>query len=165
MHRVLTMTHRNFNGQFPESHNLDEKDRQLLERLPPTLEEAGEHLGACNFRQALGSAMALAQEANRYIDAKAPWHTLKTDLRRTATTLWVCLNVISCLRTIMYPFLPFSSQQLHELLGFTGDVQDSGWRIHELKPGQDFPQPKPLFPKLEESVAEEEVSRLRVQAE
>ena len=165
VHRVLTMTYRNFDGQFPEPHDLDEEDNQLLERLPQVLKEAGDRLGACNFRQALGSAMTLAQNTNRYIDTKAPWRTLKTDRGRTGTTLWVCLNVISCLRTIMYPFLPFSSQQLHKLLGFTGEIQDSGWRIHKLNPCQNFPLPKPLFPKLEDSLVEEETTRLRTQAE
>jgi len=166
VHRVLTMTYRNFDGQFPEpQQDLDEEDNQLLERLPQVLKEAGDRLGNCNFRQALGAAMTLAQDTNRYIDTKAPWRTLKTDRGRTGTTLWVCLNVISCLRTIMYPFLPFSSQQLHKLLGFTGEIQDSGWRIQKLNPCQKFPPPKPLFPKLEDSLVEEETTRLRTQAE
>ena len=161
VHRVLTMTHRDFNGRFPEHGDLDVDDRGLMEKLPLALEEAGNHLGQCNFRQALGSIMGLAQAANRYIDAKAPWQTRKTDIQRTATTLWVCLNVLSCLRTLTYPFLPFSSQRLHQLLGFTGDVQDSGWRLSEIVPGQSFPQPEPLFSKLEESTAGEELAQLR----
>ena len=161
VHRVLTMTHRNFNGRFPEHGDLDVDDQGLMEKMPLTLEEAGRHLGQCNFRHALGSIMNLAQAANRYIDAKAPWQTIKTDRQRTATTLWVCLNVLSCLRTVTYPFLSFSSQRLHHLLGFAGDVQDSGWRLSEIAPGQSFPKPEPLFSKLEESTAEEELAHLR----
>ena len=161
VHRVLTMTHRNFNGWFPEHGDLDVDDQGLMEKLPLTLEEAGRHLGQCNFRHALGSIMNLAKAANRYIDAKAPWQTIKTDRQRTATTLWVCLNVLSCLRTVTYPFLSFSSQRLHHLLGFAGDVQDSGWHLSEIAPGQSFPKPEPLFSKLEESTAEEELTQLR----
>ncbi|MCZ6866250.1 MAG: methionine--tRNA ligase [Chloroflexi bacterium] len=164
VHRVLTMTHRNFDGRFPQPGDLDEEDQALLARIPQALEEAGDQLGKCSFRQALGTAMALAQAANRYIDAKAPWQTMKTDMQRTGTTLWVCLNVLSCLRTLTYPFLPFSAQRLHELLGFEGSIQDSAWGVREVRAGQSFPQPTPLFTKLEESVAEEEMERLRAKA-
>ena len=164
VHRVLTMTHGNFDGRFPQPGDLDEEDQALQARIPQALEDAGDQLGKCSFRQALGTAMALAQVANRYIDAKAPWQTVKTDMQRTGTTLWVCLNVLSCLRTLTYPFLPFSAQRLHELLGFEGSVQDSGWCVREVRAGQSFPQPTPLFTKLEESVAEEETERLRAKA-
>jgi methionyl-tRNA synthetase len=40
-----------------------------------------------------------------------------------AMTLYVALTVISGLRTALYPFLPFSSQKLHEYLGFEGKVE------------------------------------------
>ncbi len=163
-HRVLTMTHRSFQGRFPEPGELDDADRELMARLPKALDEAGGHLSRCRFRQALTTAMGLAQAANRYIDAKAPWQTRKTDLGRTGSTLWVCLNALSCLRTVTHPFLPFSSQRLHEMLGFEGRVEDGGWRLHKIAAGQSFPQPTPLFTKLDESVAEAEQERLRAEA-
>jgi methionyl-tRNA synthetase len=62
--------------------------------------------------------MTLAQEANRYLEEKSPWKVIKTDKQAAAVTLYVALTVISGLRTAFYPFLPFSSQKLHEYLGF-----------------------------------------------
>jgi methionyl-tRNA synthetase len=161
VHRTLTQVHRNFDGKFPQPGSLDPDDQALLDRLPHALDSTGDALSKCNFRQALGVAMGLAQDANRYIDAKAPWQTRKTDLQRTATTLWVCLSVISCLLTITYPFLPFSAQKLHTLLGFEGDVETAGWRLHDIKGGHPFPEPAPLFTKLDESLIESETSKLR----
>ena len=164
VNRVLTMTHRTFQGRFPQPGELDEVDQELMARVPQALNEAGEQLSKCRFRQALGTAMALAQHANRYLDTKAPWRTRKTDVERTGTTLWVSLNVLSCLRTITYPFLPFSAQRLHEMLGIEGNVQDSGWQIHGVEAGRSFPEPALLFSKLEDSVAREEQERLRAKA-
>ena len=164
VNRVLTMTHRTFQGQFPKHGELDEVDQELMARVPRALDEAGEQLSKCRFRQALGTAMTLAQQANRYLDTKAPWRTRKTDMERTGTTLWVCLNVLSCLRIITYPFLPFSAQRLHEMLGLEGSVQDAGWRLHDVEVGRSFPKPALLFNKLDESVAEEEQERLRAKA-
>ncbi len=72
--------------------------------------------------------MSLAQETNRYLDEKSPWKTLKQDRQASATALYVAISVISCLRTGLYPFLPFSSQKLHQLLGFQGSVEADGWQ-------------------------------------
>ena len=164
VHRVLTMTHRGFKGTFPQPGTLDAQDREMMDRLPAALDEAAGHLESCHFRRALSVAMGLAQAANRYLDAREPWRTRKTDMERTATTLWVCLNVLSCLRTLTYPFLPFSAQRLHEMLGYEGNVQDTGWQLGQIPVGESFGKPAHLFSKLDESVAEEEQERLRAAA-
>ena len=104
--------------------------------------------------------MSLAQETNRYLDEKAPWKAIKEDRQSAATSLYVALAVIAQLKTIFYPFLPFSSQKVHEYLGFEGKVESSGWKWQDLPPGQKLLEPKALFVKLDKAVAEEETSRL-----
>ncbi len=104
--------------------------------------------------------MSLAHETNRYLDEKSPWKTLKQDRQASATALYVAISVISCLRTGLYPFLPFSSQKLHQLLGFQGSVGDDGWQLHFPPPGQKLLPPQPLFSKLDEELVEEETRRL-----
>ena len=105
--------------------------------------------------------MSLAQEANRYLDEKSPWKVIKEDKQAAADSLYVALCVISYLRTVFYPFLPFSSQKLHEYLGFEGRVEDYGWQPTVPPPGQRLLPPEPLFSKLDEKlIIEEETSRL-----
>jgi methionyl-tRNA synthetase len=104
--------------------------------------------------------MSLAQETNRYLDEKSPWKTIEQDRQASATALYVAMSVLSGLKTALYPFLPFSSQRLHQLLGFDGDVEDGGWQLHFPSPGQELPSPTPLFVKLDEKLAEEETGRL-----
>ena len=59
------------------------------------------------------------------------------------------------------PFLPFSAQQLHELLGFQGDLSKESWASVTLPPGQHLnPTPTPLFDKLDEANVEVENERL-----
>ena len=104
--------------------------------------------------------MALAHDANRYLDERAPWKVIKEDRQAAATSLYTALNIISQLKTMLYPFLPFSSQKLHEYLGFDGNVEDYGWKWQDLPPGQKLQEPKPLFSKLDESIIEEETGRI-----
>jgi methionyl-tRNA synthetase len=120
----------------------------------------GEDLERCQFRSALKRAMALAQEANRFLDEKSPWKVIKEDKQAAADALYQTISVISCLRTMLYPFLPFSSQKLHEYLGFAGRVEDGGWQPEAPVPGQKLLPPQPLFTKLDESVVEAESERL-----
>ena len=166
VHRVLTFTYRNFDGRIPSPGALDSQSQRLLEQAADTLDSVDNVLGGCRFRLAISQVMSLAQEANRYLDGKAPWKTLKEDRETTATTLWVTLSVINCLKILLCPFLPFSSRSLHELLGFQGNVERWDWQgtTEYLPPGQTLAQPKPLYTKLDDSVIEEETLRLGVKA-
>jgi len=104
--------------------------------------------------------MTVAQEANRYLDEKSPWKVIKEDRPAAARSLYQALKIITQLKTMLYPFLPFSSQKLHEYLGFEGNIEDYGWQWQELPPGQRLLPPEPLFKKLDESLVAEETSRL-----
>ena len=104
--------------------------------------------------------MTLAREANRYLDEKSPWKAIKTDRQSAATSLFVALSTISRLKTMLYPFLPFSSQKVHEYLGFEGKLEDYGWNPQPPTPGQTLRGPKPLFTKLDESIIDEETRRI-----
>ena len=158
VHRVLTMSYRNFDGQVPQPGALDAAATKLLDEAARRLDETGQSIAACRFRAALSSAMGLAQETNRYLDRNAPWLALKTSPEDAATTLWVSMAVINCLKVALYPFLPFSSEKLHRMLGFQGDVGDQGWTWHPdmLKPAQRLASPEPLFAKLDEALIERE---------
>jgi methionyl-tRNA synthetase len=145
----------------------------------------GELCKACRFRPALGEALALAREANGYLDRKAPWFQIKEDPEAAATSVYVILRAIDNLKTILAPILPHTAQKLHEYLGYEGQLfgtqevveyQEEArshealtydhagaighWAKSELPPGQALRQPAPLFRKLDETVIEEEYARL-----
>lgn len=159
-HRVLTFANRNFAGVVPAPGELDSHSQELLGKAQTTLDNVDTLLYGCHFRESLRAAMSLAQEANRYLDDKAPWKTIKQESQASAIAIYVVLSVLSALKTILYPFLPFSSQELHNLLGFDGKIEASGWRIQSVPSGQKLPTPQPLFDKLDESIVDEESSRL-----
>jgi len=160
VHRVLTFAYRNFDGAVPVPGDLDNRSQALIGGAKEALSRMDKLLYNCHFKEAIKTAMSLAQEANRYLDVKSPWKAIKQDRQAAATALYVAICVISCLRTALYPFLPFSSQRLHQFLGFEGGVEDDGWQLRLPPPGQKLLPPEPLFVKLEESLVEEETARL-----
>ena len=160
VHRVLTFAQRNFDGVVPASGQLDKASQGLLHRAEVTLGTVDGLLCRCEFKRAIKEAMSLAQEANRYLDEQAPWKTIKTEADTSAKSVYTVLSVLAALKTVFYPFLPFSSEKLHSFLGFEGTVEDAGWKIQFLPPGQKLRPPEPLFVKLEEDIVGRESSRL-----
>lgn len=160
VHRVLTFANRNFAGVVPDPGELDSQSQELLRKAQTALSSVDKLLYRCHFKEGIKTAMSLAQEANRYLDDKAPWKTIKQDSQAAATAIYVALSVLSALKTVLSPFLPFSSQKLHNLLGFDGKIEAVGWRLQPPLAGQKLPTPQPLFDKLDESIVAEETDRL-----
>ena len=160
VHRVLTFTYRNFEGAVPSPGERDERDEALLVKVEDAFPAMDRLLCNCRFREAMRTAMSLAQETNRYLDDKSPWKRIKEDRQGSATSLYVALVAISGLKTLLYPFLPFSSQKLHRLLGFEGRMEDTSWARTPLPAGQKLAPPEPLFVKLEDKIAAEEAAKL-----
>ncbi len=183
--RVLGFAYKRFAGKVPEPGLLDETDQALLAQMAPAFERVTALLDAVKLKQALAETMGLAHEANRYLNQKEPWQQIKNDPAAAATTLYVALQVIDTLKTLFAPFLPFTCQQLHQYLGYEGDLFGSlytadlteterthyalrydgsnaagRWALGILPPGQPLREPRALFVKLEPSVIDAEVERM-----
>jgi methionyl-tRNA synthetase len=191
VNRTLTNAHRNF-GAVPEPGPLQPEDAALLDSIPGRFEAVAAEIEAARFRLALSTAIDLARDANRYLNDAAPWALIETDRERAGTILYTALRTIDSLKTLLAPFLPFSSQTLHELLGYEGwlagplefrEVTEDGdeshvvltgdydtwigsWEPSDLPPGRELAEPRPLFKKLDAAkVVEDELARLEQAAE
>jgi methionyl-tRNA synthetase len=176
VNRTLTSAHKNF-GTVPEPGELTVQDEELLDAITAGFDTVGHQIESARFKAALGEAMRLATLVNRYINDQEPWALVASDRERAGTVLYVALRAIDSLKTIFAPFLPFSSQAVHELLGYEGtiagplELQQVGegddphevltgdyeswvgeWSPSELAPGQALAKPHPLFKKLDPDV-------------
>ncbi len=183
--RVLTFTYKNFDQRVPTPGELTEADRAILAKSEAAFAAVGDALERVRFKEAIGIAVQLARDANKYVADNAPWLTIKSDRARTATILYTALRVIDNLKTLFYPFLPFSSNELHRQLGYDGDLlgkseiktfqesqrahkalvyergqSDHKWAPSQLAPGQQLREPKALYKKLDEKIADEEKAKL-----
>jgi methionyl-tRNA synthetase len=178
VHRTLVNAHRNFSA-VPEPGPLNESDKGLIREVEEGLDSVATQLEQARFQVALKLVMAMAAKVNVYLGTEQPWHTIKTDRERAGTVLYVALRCVDNLKTMLTPFLPFSSQRLHRLLGYddviapqphvrelsedgethivlTGDYPEGNrWLPSELKPGHPLPQPQALFKRLDDVVEEE----------
>ncbi|MGA7912299.1 MAG: methionine--tRNA ligase [Candidatus Dormiibacterota bacterium] len=178
VHRTLVNAHRNF-GAVPEPNQLNDGDQALIKEVEDGLDTVAQHLESARFQLALKHALAMAAKVNVYLGTEQPWHTIKTDRARAGTVLYVALRCVDNLKTMLTPFVPFSSQRLHLMLGYedlvapqpvvrehsedgvthsvlTGEYPIADrWRPSELEPGRKLPAPEPLFKRLDDVVEEE----------
>ncbi|HKJ00101.1 MAG TPA: methionine--tRNA ligase [bacterium] len=185
VNRVLSIAHKHF-GTVPDPGTLDEADQALLTQVEQGFGPVGELIEACSFKAAISETLRVADAVNRYLNDQAPWKLVKEDPARARAVLYTALRAIDNLKVMLAPFLPFSSQRLHELLGYEGQLSgalrldeatEEGGRAHliltgdyaqrvgswapvELPAGQRLGTPVPLFKKLDDSVVDEELARL-----
>ena len=169
VNRVLRFTYRNFDGQVPvDAAPPEEPEIKLLESAQQAMVDVDSSLYHTRFRAGISRAFALAQESNRYLDSRAPWQSIKTDRADAARSLGTAIRVLNCLKVILTPYLPFTSQKLHEFLGFDGDVSGEPWDfdalVGNIKPGALLRNPSALYTKLDAAVAEQEAEQLGVPA-
>jgi methionyl-tRNA synthetase len=186
VNRALTFAYKRFDGRVPTPGALEDVDTRLLSQIEDGFESIGRLIAGCNLRAALSETMALAREANRYLEEKGPWFQIKESKEAAGTTIYVALKAIDSLKVLLAPFLPFSAERLHQYLGYDGVLfgrsytdtfeEEQGrihqalcydgsgatgrWQASELPPGQVLRQPEPLFKKLDEEVVQEELARL-----
>jgi methionyl-tRNA synthetase len=156
VHRVLTMTVKNFDERVPTPGPFDADDTALLESLPTGIDGVGESIDQFRLRQALERFIDIGRKGNVYFDTKQPWVTRKIDAVRTATTLYCCCQVVRALCTTMAPFAPDGAQTLARILNVTlpsggPDGGPDGWNAAKqlLPAGSPLESPTVLFPKLD----------------
>jgi methionyl-tRNA synthetase len=182
-HRILANVYRNF-GRVPPPGRLSPADLSLIGIVERGFDIIGGLLTAARFKAALAEVMKLVTAVNQYLGEAEPWRMIATEPERSATIFYVALRCVDNLKILMTPFLPFSSQKLHELLGYTGQigpqpsVQEyagggsihrvlggeystvAGWGPTTLPVGQPIPQPQPLFRRLDAGLVDEELNRM-----
>ena len=190
VNRVLSFTYKHFEGRIPTPGQLRESDEELLKLIRAGFGSVAEKMEQVELKAALSEVMSLAGEVNKYLDVHAPWFEIKTDRDQAAKSLYTAIQAIEWLKVMSAPFLPNTSERLHELLAHDKPLFGRQYSCserdalgeHEVlrldnseaecQPGQDiwaptvleagkaFNQPVPLIKKLDHKIVEEERARL-----
>ncbi|HEY2488095.1 MAG TPA: methionine--tRNA ligase [Streptosporangiaceae bacterium] len=184
VNRAISFAARNI-GSIPAAGTLTEPDLAVLERSRQAFGQVAEPLSRSRFKAAITAAMRATADANKYLSDQAPWKLRETDPERMRTICHVALQLVDDAKTMLSPFLPRSSQRVYEMLGGIGEwsgmphideVDEDGgpsypvitgdydvaarWEHRPIRPGTRLQPPRPLFAKLDPSVADEELARL-----
>ncbi len=189
VHRVLSFTAKHWEGRVPHPGEASPEDRALLALVEQGFEKVGNHLERVQLRAGLMEAMHLAGEVNRYLERRAPWHLVKQGKKdEAATVMFTAIQAINRLKILLAPYLPFTAEALHRMLGFDKPLfgsmyrqvveddwgrrevlrydaasETARWKPQDVPPGQPLGEIKPLVRKLDPGIVEEERARLHQQ--
>jgi methionyl-tRNA synthetase len=158
--RVLSLVARNCDGKVP-AHGADlakeglkvygslEAAQGLLDRLRPIVDRQG-------FHEMLDEVWRVIRDANRQIDADAPWALRKTDPARMASVLYVLMETIRHVAIVLQPVMPHSCARILDQLAVPPDRRDFGALRpgNALRSGAPLPGPQPVFPRFVEAEGE-----------
>jgi methionyl-tRNA synthetase len=148
--RVLSMIAKNCDGKVPTPAGLDADDEVLLNSARNALEEMREAMATQQIHRMLESVWRVVGEANRYVDAQAPWALRKTNPARMATVLYVLADVIRILALYAQAVVPGSAARLLDQLAVPADKRRFGDIATPLQAGAALPKPEGIFPRYVE---------------
>lgn len=148
--RTLTLIHKNCGAALPEPGALTPGDEALLraarENLLPAM---AAQVDAFAVHRALEAVMAVASQADAYIDAAAPWVLRKSDPARMRTVLYVLAEAIRCVAIALQWAMPGKAGALLDQLGVAQEQRDfAALSASPLASGTTIDKPQGLFPRL-----------------
>ena len=148
VYRTLVFVKNKHGSVVPEPHGEGNEEKEVLGELARTINETGQLIETGHFDRALKRVLDFSGICNRYFQHKAPWEKSEHE----STTTYYSCNLVAGLATLIYPFLPFSSQEIWLQLGLNKSLIDCGWvqaNPLRVRPGQRIGDPKPVFRKVE----------------
>ena len=154
--RVLSMIAKNCEGRVPEPDAFHDDDQALLDSAGGLLDIMRDHLRRQEFHSALIAQWRVIGEANRYIDAQAPWALRKTAPARMATVLYVLAETIRYLAILAQPVMPIAAGRMLEQLSVSEAARGFACLDADfsLTPGTALPKPEGVFPRYVEEAEE-----------
>jgi methionyl-tRNA synthetase len=151
VHRTLTFINNQFDSKIPTPGKFDEKDEVLKKEIERAPEKIASFLDVFQLRSGFAAAIDLARYGNQYLSEREPWHLIKTDRTKTATTLYLASQLVGSLEILLSPVLPETSQRIREQLNLTADRGWSDAGRFRLEAGHGIGKATPLFHKVKVS--------------
>lgn len=161
VNRATVLVHKYYGGTVPVAGELTEADKTAMEEVRQSVKALGENLDNFKFREGLKDAMNIARIGNKYLADSEPWKLIKTDPVRTATILNVALQICANLAVVFEPFTPFMAAKLAEQLRMKEIKWDMAGRFDLVADGEEIGKPELLFEKVDDSVVEAQVQKLK----
>ena len=159
INRTFTFVHKHFEGKVPERAATEKIDNEMLQLLADYPAKVSALFDCYKIKDGVTEIMNLARAGNKYFNDSEPWVTVKSDKVKCAATLNVCLQIIYTLAGLFSPVIPFSSEKIFKILNSSPSGWDELGKEH-LKAGHTLNTTEIIFPKIEDEVIEQQVSKL-----
>jgi methionyl-tRNA synthetase len=150
VHRTLSFVSSYFDSKIPQPQGFDDEDEEIKKAVESAPSKVASLLDHFELRGGLGAVIELARVGNQYLSEREPWHLIKKDKAKTATTLYLATQLVRSIGILISPFLPETAQRIQEQLNLDAAERQNWWDAAELglKPAHKIAKPTPLFHKI-----------------
>jgi methionyl-tRNA synthetase len=149
LNRVLIFIYRNFNQKIPVPEPFNDADVFYLKTTDEAFFQVKQYLKEQNLKGICEAVINIAKQGNKYIDVQAPWKSIKTDISRCGTVLFVLAESLRRLAILLQPIIPKSSGIILDQLAVPHDKRTfTSLSKIGLVPSTSINLPSPVFPKI-----------------
>ena len=95
---------------------LDDEGKALIQKMVAVRDQVVSDYENLKYSAVVRTLTALADEANRYVELKRPWETIKVDPEATRVSLTAILNAMRVLTIYLKPILPVFTEKVEAFL-------------------------------------------------
>ncbi|WP_196258330.1 methionine--tRNA ligase [Pelagibacterium limicola] len=150
--RSLSMVNKHCEAQVPRPGAFTDEDKAILEAADALLESSRAAMSKFAMNRMLESIWQVVADTNRYFAAQEPWALRKSDPARMATVMYVTMEAVRQVATLVQAVMPASAAKLLDLLGVPADKRDFTCLGADgrLVSGTALPEPQGVFPRYVE---------------
>ncbi len=160
VNRVVVLTNKYWDGFIPRRNESSNNDKIILKDISQYPDKIGYSINNYKFRDALFDLINLARLGNKYLAENEPWKLIKTNPKRTETTLNISLQIVYSLSVLCEPFMPKTSKKLCKILNSNFSSWECAKNTNNLKPNHQIRKPQHLFEILTDEVINTEIEKL-----
>ena len=148
--RVTKFCRSKFGETVPEGGSYGPQEEDLIASLDARLVRYAAYMDAMEVRKSAQELRAIWVAGNEYLQAAAPWSTIKDDPQKAAMQIRLGLNLIALYAVVSSPFMPDAAKRMHCAINLT----DRSWptdvraALSRLPAGHRFVVPDNLFAKI-----------------
>ncbi len=164
VNRTLVLTNKYYEGKVPTIGALTPEDQNLIAQIQEIPAKISKLAYAYKLREAQAEMMNLARLGNKYLADNEPWKLVKTDPERVETIMHLALQITANLQIACQLFLPATADKLAKMLNSSWPQYTDLGRTDLLQAGHQIGEVAILFAKIEDSLVETEISKLKATA-
>ena len=160
VNRTISMAHKYFDGIVSLPTEFEDIDQELIDLVLKTPGIVEEKMNNLKVAEAIDAIFDIFRRCNKYIDETMPWVLSKDETKqeRLKTVLYNLLESIRSGATLLYPFLPETTDKIFSQLN-TNNRSVESINFKGMDEGIKLNNPEPLFARIDK---EKKLSELNV---
>lgn len=153
--RALNLIEKNFSGAVPPAATEGAEEQTVVTAVMESFAAFEDLMPKFDYARALTKIWEAETALDKYIDTNKPWALAKDPAQRErlGVVMYTCAEGIRALASLIYPFMPSTSEEIWKRLGISRGLLEVEWADHRkwglMRGGEQVTKGDPLFMRLD----------------